>query len=290
MSISKESRMSSELQRIFKKQGLSSEAIRLFRRIIKQHYKIHGRDLPWRNTQDPYHVLVAEVMLQQTQVERVINKYNEFISAFPDIRSLSKASVKRVLSVWQGMGYNRRALALKATGQRLIKEYNCMVPSSPVELVKLPGIGTATASSIAAFAYNKPTVFIETNIRTVFIHFFFQAKKNVLDHDIIDLVEETLDRKNPGAWYNALMDYGVMLKKTTGNAGRRSAHYKRQSPFHGSDRQIRGAILRVLNEGPASKDGLRKKLEEDPERLGRLLEQLQREGFILKKGRVYSIP
>ena len=191
-------------------------------------------------------------MLQQTQVERVTTKYSEFIAAFPDFTSLANASLQEVLRVWQGMGYNRRAVALKEIAVRVIRDFNGMLPDSVDVLATLPGIGRATASSIAAFAFNLPAVFIETNIRRVFIHFFFQDKQNIKDPDILLLVEKTLDRRNPGAWYHALMDYGVLLKRQFPGLNKRSAHYQKQTPFQGSNRQMRGRILKTLIERPAT--------------------------------------
>jgi A/G-specific adenine glycosylase len=229
-------------------------------------------------------------MLQQTQVERVIVKYKKFISAFPDFRSLAKAPLSKVLSVWQGLGYNRRVIALHKTARHIAVEFNGRLPTSVDELMKLPGVGHATASAIATFAFNKQAIFIETNIRRVFIHFFFQDKTTINDKQILPLVEKTLDGKTPRSWYFALMDYGAMLKKHTPNPNRKSAHYRKQPPFSGSNRQVRGLILKTLvNEQKATELFIIRKLNFHPDSIRNNLHQLRKEGFIQKKGRSYSI-
>jgi len=269
---------------------LSPSAALTFRRLIYDHYGAHGRRFPWRKTRDPYRILVSEIMLQQTQTGRVEEKFPQFITAFPDISSLARAPLKEILSVWQGLGYNRRALYLKKLAETVVADYGRRIPETVDELTKLPGLGPATAASVAAFAFNRPVVFLETNIRTVFIHHFFPKGETVRDAEILPLAEAALDWKNPRRWYNALMDYGAMLKKNRTNPGRRSAHYTRQSPFDGSDRQIRGRILRLLSDrtsltGPALID----KLESDPKRVGTILERLVTEGMIQEEKKRYRI-
>jgi A/G-specific adenine glycosylase len=253
-----------------------------FRDLIYDYYRSHGRVLPWRLTQDPYCILVSEIMLQQTQVDRVLGKYGPFIETFPDFPSLAVAPVESVLRNWQGLGYNRRALALKKTAVRVVDEFQGRLPDDPGVLVTLSGIGTATASSIAAFAFNMPVVFIETNIRTVFIHFFFEGQEFVTDSEILPLVEESLDADNPKDWYYALMDYGSMLKKAGDRGHRRSGSYRKQSTFYGSDRQVRGAILRLLlAEKTLSTDALTDRSGQPEEKVLRILSELEKEGFVL---------
>jgi A/G-specific adenine glycosylase len=229
-------------------------------------------------------------MLQQTQVERVREKYQTFISAFPDFSSLSQAPLHDVLSIWQGLGYNRRAIALKQIAQEVMTKYKGVLPSSVDLLMQLPGIGKATASAIASFAFNQPTVFLETNIRRVFLHFFFHDRSNVPDSELLPLVEKSLDQSEPRRWYYALMDYGAMLKKEVVNPNRRSLHYQRQKPFEGSHRQLRGLIIRTILQSPeVTESALIKNLEKEPEKIKDALEQLQKEGFIRKKRNTYSI-
>lgn len=239
--------------------------------------------MPWRETSDPYLITISEVMLQQTQVSRVLVKFPEFIAAFPDFGSLAGVGVADILKVWQGMGYNRRALNLQKLGQRVITDYDGQLPSDPSELVMLPGIGPHTAGSIAAFAFNRPSVFVETNIRRVFIHHFFEDLDGVSDKQLLPLVEAALDRDNPREWYWALMDYGAMLAKSMPNPNRRSQHYAVQSKFEGSDRQIRGQILRVLMAGPSDLAEI-----SDPRR-DKIITDLMAEGFIEQGENVFRL-
>jgi A/G-specific adenine glycosylase len=179
------------------KDTLSSRQIFSFQHFILAFYKEHRRNLPWRNTDNAYRILVSEIMLQQTQVERVAEKYDRFIAAFPDFLSLAKAPLKNVLKAWQGLGYNRRAMSLVKLANIVVTEYGGVLPDNVGELVKLPGIGQATAGCLLAFVFRKPSVFIETNIRRVFIHHFFHDRKGVHDDEIMPLVETTLYKSNP---------------------------------------------------------------------------------------------
>lgn len=270
---------------------ISPEAIYAFRKEIYDYYKKAGRDLPWRKTIDPYHILVSEIMLQQTQVDRVIGKYHEFIGTFPDFNALNRASLTDVYKVWQGLGYNRRALSLKKIATIISESHQGKLPFTEPELLALPGIGKATASSIAAFGFNKPALFIETNIRTVFIHHFFQNKAAIDDGEILPLLKQTLDKKAPRKWYSALMDYGAMLKKKYPNPSRKSAHYSRQSPFKGSRREIRGAILKMLLiKFPLTKNQIIQKLAgKDIEIVHEILQEMCTEGLLRKNNGKYKI-
>jgi A/G-specific adenine glycosylase len=256
-----------------------------FQNRILSFYRTHRRDLPWRNTTDPYRVLVSEVMLQQTQVERVKEKYTRFISRFPDMKSLARATVEEVLSEWQGLGYNRRALALKNTAGEIVERFGGVVPDDEKNLRSLPGIGPYTAAAILAFAFNRPVVLIETNIRRVYIHCFFGDRNGVSDEEILPLIQQTLDREHPREWYNALMDYGWHLGTTIENPNRRSRHYQRQAPFEGSNRQIRGKILRMLVDGGEQATGdLCRNLDLPAPAVDAVLSQLETEGFITREG------
>lgn len=268
---------------------ISPALIRSFQKKVYDYCRINGRDLPWRKTIDPYHIVVSEIMLQQTQVDRVSRKYPQFINAFPDFASLDRAPLQKILTVWHGMGYNRRALFLKKTAHTVIKDYNGRFPEELSAIERLPGIGKHTAASICAFAFNKPVIFIETNIRTVFIHEFFKDKKKVDDAQLYTIVEQALDRTNPCRWYNALMDYGVMLKKQYNNPGRRSAHYYKQSPFEGSNRQVRGAIIGLLTRQPLTRAEIRRKIDTDDQIVAKNLTRLTQEGFIKEKKEQFSI-
>jgi A/G-specific adenine glycosylase len=261
-----------------------------FRQMVLAFYQQHKRPMAWRETTDPYLILVSEIMLQQTQVERVALKYPEFIARFPDFPALARASPADILPVWQGMGYNRRAIALQKCAVRVMTEFGGTLPRDVDILETFPGIGRATASSIAAFAFNLPVVFIETNIRRVFIHFFFSYGDQVNDTEILPLAERALDRENPREWYWALMDLGTSLKKSVPNPNRRSAHYTKQSAFEGSDRKIRGGILRMLVSGQKmTAVQISRACAEETERVAKILEALESEGFIRREGKYFGI-
>jgi A/G-specific adenine glycosylase len=259
-----------------------------FRSLIREFYDHSGRPMPWRETRDPYRIFVSEIMLQQTQVPRVMQKYPEFLARFGDFHALAQAELREVLLAWQGLGYNRRAKFLHEAARRIVSHHGGELPREPEVLVTLPGVGPNTAGSLAAFAYNLPVVFIETNIRRVFIHFFFAEAGGIRDRDILPVVEATLDREDPRTWYYALMDYGAMLAKWFPNPNRRSAHYTRQSAFENSDRQIRGRLLRALGEREAlSVAELPAVLGFSEERVASVVSALEKEGFIARRdGRV----
>jgi len=270
--------------------GVTPQVVDRFRQQIYGFFANHGRHMPWRETSDPYHILVSEIMLQQTPVERVALKYAPFIAAFPDVASLARAPLREIMVRWQGLGYNRRALALQRLAQRLVTEFQGRLPASVETLRTLPGIGAATAGALAAFAFNQPVVFIETNIRRVFLHCFFGDQSGIRDHEILPLVDQTLDRARPRPWYYALMDYGAMLKRAAPNPNRRSAHYQRQSAFADSDRQIRGLILKTVLEAPAhSMEDLVRAVGKSPARTQVLIETLIKEGFLEQTGNCLRI-
>jgi len=256
-----------------------------FRALIYRYYDQEGRSFPWRRTRDPYRILVSEFMLQQTQVERVLTRYETFLQAFPDFPTLAAASLTEVLTVWQGLGYNRRAKALRETARLIMGEEGGVLPQDPERLERFPGVGGATAGAVAAFAFGRPAVFLETNIRRVFIHFFFPPSEMVRDRDILPLAASTLDRRDPRRWYYALMDYGVMLKRAVANPNRRSAHYQRQSPFKGSDRQVRSGMLKALLAEPGLRsDEVMDRVGVERERGKRIIGELTREGFLEARG------
>jgi A/G-specific adenine glycosylase len=291
--------------------------IRVFQEKVWEFYRDHGRDLPWRHDPTPYQVFVSEVMLQQTQVARVLERYPRWLERFPSFETLAGASVAEVLAEWQGMGYNRRALWLRETARQVVADFGGELPRDPAVLVTLPGIGPHTAGSIVAFAYEVPAVFIETNIRRVFIHHYEElvgvkpgertgvgfglsfrkdghgrktdlaaagsglaADGAISDAELRPLIEAALDREHPREWYWALMDYGADLAKRVPNPNRRSKHYAVQSKFEGSLRQLRGEVLRQLLAGPKAAQ----ELEIADGRLPKVLADLEREGFIKHEG------
>ena len=223
-----------------------------FQKTILDWYKQNKRSMPWRHTRDPYKILVSEIMLQQTQVSRVIPKYQEFLAAFPTVQALAKAPDKKLLQVWSGLGYWRRARFLKETAKAVVKNYNGKFPNTPQELETLPGIGPYTAGAVACFAFNNPTAFIDTNIRRVYLHFFFADKKNVHDKEILELAQQAVWPENPRQWHYALFDYGATELKDK-SINKRSRHYAKQSQFTGSFRSYRAKALQQLLTAPKNK-------------------------------------
>ena len=274
----------------FQKSGLTEDLIFEFRQVIYRNYEKQGRKLPWRQTRDPYKILVSEIMLQQTQVERVLAKYDSFLKEFPSFASLAQAPLRDILTAWQGLGYNRRAQALQRIAQRVMADFDGQLPGNMEALKSLPGIGTATAGALMAFAFEKPMVFMETNIRRVYLHFFYPETMAVADKELWLLIMLTLDATRVRDWYYALMDYGAELKKTVANPNRRSAHYVRQSPFNGSDRQIRSWILKLfLNDTELPENIILDRIASDAARVKRILTQLTQENFLRCRSGQYRL-
>lgn len=217
-----------------------------FKQTVWSQGRVQWRDLPWRNIDDAYAVLVSEVMLQQTQVARVLDYWPRFLSLFPTLDALAAADTALVLEQWQGLGYNRRALALKRCAEICSDTYDGILPSTYDELIALPGIGKATAAGVRAFAYQQPGIYLETNVRTVFLHELFADQEGISDKDIEPLVDLTCSEDDPRGWYYALLDYGAHLKQTLPNPSRRSKHYTKQSKFEGSRRQKRAEVVRIV--------------------------------------------
>ena len=217
-----------------------------FKQTVWSQGRAQWRDLPWRNIDDAYAVLVSEVMLQQTQVARVLDYWPRFLSLFPTLDALAAADTALVLEQWQGLGYNRRALALKRCAEICSDTYDGILPSTYDELIALPGIGKATAAGVRAFAYQQPGIYLETNVRTVFLHELFADQEGISDKDIEPLVDLTCPEDDPRGWYYALLDYGAHLKQTLPNPSRRSKHYTKQSKFEGSRRQKRAEVVRIV--------------------------------------------
>ncbi len=253
-----------------------------FQQLLYQKGEELYRTMPWREDTRAYYVLVSELMLQQTQVSRVIPKFEAFIERFPDEKSLANASLADVLKLWQGLGYNRRAKFLHEAAKSVV-ELGAF-PDTFSELVKLPGVGKNTAGAILAYSFNQASIFVETNIRTVYIHHFFNDQFDVDDKQIIVLLEQTIDREHAREFYWALMDYGSWLKANGVRNISASKHYKKQSPLKGSLREMRGNILKVLSQ--ASNDDLR--LLKNDERFMQALDGLERDGLVvIRKGEVY---
>lgn len=269
---------------------ITSSNLAIFRRKIRRHYQKHGRDLLWRKTRNPYHILVSEMMLQQTQTDRVIPKYLLFLKTFPTIRALAGASLREVLFLWQGLGYNRRAKFILETAKIIVGKHKAKIPTSQGELTALPGIGPYTSGAILVFAFKNREVLIETNIRTVYTHFFFGRRQIVHDREILELVRQTLPRTDPREWFYALMDYGAMLKQNNINLNKKSAHYSKQSKFEGSHRQLRGLVIKTaLEEKVITQKEFAKLLLLDSQKTANVLEQLIQEGFFIRKGNTFIL-
>ncbi|MDB5204300.1 MAG: HhH-GPD family protein [Candidatus Taylorbacteria bacterium] len=275
------------------------EPIKNFQKTVWQYHKKNRRDFPWRETRNPYHILVSEIMLQQTGVVRVISKYKEFLDQFPTIEKLAKAELRDVLHLWQGLGYNRRAKFLFECAKEIYKKYEGEFPKDLNSLKSLPGIGQSTAGAVLNFAFNVPTPFIETNIRTVFIHHFFKDHKTkITEKEILELINTTLDTDKPREWFYALYDYGSFLKSTLDtDPAKQSSIYKKQSSFKGSFREKRSFVLKLLlnnklRETEIEKHLLDKKLVERKdlkEESKQILASLLKDRLILKDKSHYFV-
>lgn len=272
---------------------MNSAEVLTFQETVWDYYQKHGRQLPWRQAEadgsfDPYKILVSEIMLQQTQVNRVTPKFQAFLKQFPDLGTLAAASLGDVLIAWSGLGYNRRAKYLHDAAKQLVSKNR---PWKLEDLTACKGIGQNTAVAVNVYAYNQPQVFIETNIRTVYIHHFFTSlaigSHPIADQEMKPLVEQTLDHENPREFYWALMDYGTHLKTSVGNAARRSQHHTKQSSFEGSRRQIRGRVLRSLILKPMTLTDLQQVIND--KRLSEIVSQLETEQLIRRGNYHYSL-
>ncbi len=291
--------------------AFADERLADFRDLVRAQGEEHYRDLPWRRTRDPYAIWISEVMLQQTQVTRVDGRWQRWLDRFPDISSLAAADPADVLGEWQGMGYNRRALALRDAARAVVAAGG-ELPREAEELVRLPGIGPATAAGIRAFAWELPGVYLETNVRTVFLHELFPGELDVPDKAIVPLVAATCpsDASDPAdtprTWYYALLDYGAHLKATLPNPSRRSRSHTRQTRFEGSHRQKRAALVRLLLAHraqdaavPATTETFTEELSKIEREAGRLtldatevaglLAELEHEGFCRREGDVWRV-
>lgn len=261
-----------------------------FQALVWRHTSEHVRHFPWRETHDPYAITVSEFMLQQTQAERVVPKYELFLRELPTWKALAECETTQLLSLWQGLGYNRRALNLRRAAQVIVTNYDGKMPSDPKALVALPGVGPYTAGAIQAFAFNLPVTMIETNIRRVYLHHFFPNDEKVTDADLLPIITKSVDAARPREWYWALMDYGSWLGKNLPNANVRSKHYTKQSAFTGSLRQVRGQIVKLATKQPVfTITDLATATGQAPERLQQALTGLLKDGFLEQKGEEYRV-
>lgn len=261
-----------------------------FSTTVWEYYRLHKRSFPWRETQDPYAILVSEIMLQQTQTARVVPKYSAWLEKFPTITALASASLSEVLTAWQGLGYNKRGKNLKGAAEVMERDHKGSVPREKKNLLSLPGVGPYTAGAVRAFAWNEPEIIIETNIRSVFIHHFFPEHGDIHDKELLPLIEATLDTSRAREWYWALMDYGAHLKTIHPNPNRKSSHYSRQSAFKGSKRELRANILRyILRKKHASLADLEDHFQSSSWDTTKVLHDLTDEGMLQRKGDVFFV-
>ncbi|NTU68531.1 MAG: Fe-S cluster assembly protein HesB [Chlorobiaceae bacterium] len=247
-----------------------------------------GRDFPWRRTRDRYAVMVSEIMLQQTQAERVAPRFMQWIGRFPDVTSLASASLREVLQLWSGLGYNARGQRLQLAAARIVERHGGKVPGDPLILADLPGIGPYTSRSIPVFADNLDVAAIDTNIRRVLIH-ELGLPEGISPSGLRSIAEEVLPKGRSRDWHNALMDYGA-LELTSRKTG--IAPLTRQSPFKGSRRWYRGRLLRdLLSSGPMPMEGLVERYADCPYGIGTIVEALVREGLaeMYEEGRIIGI-
>jgi A/G-specific adenine glycosylase len=276
---------------------LTPQTIRAFQTLVFGFYRKHRRKFAWRSTRDPYRILVSEIMLQQTQTVRVMEKYGDFLERFPNVHTLAQAPQSEVLRAWQGLGYYRRARNLHRAAIAICEHHNGKVPRDPAELKKLPGIGAYTAAAVAAFAFGKAVPMIETNIRSIYLYTFCKGRTAVSDKELLHLIEQTLPRQSKGVsrlqgrrWFYALMDLGVELKRLRTGINQASKHHTRQSPFKGSDREVAAQVLKfiIARNRPTAEQELYKTLSAAPAKIATAVSRLVEDGLIrrLKSGRL----
>ncbi|OGZ69470.1 MAG: hypothetical protein A3D44_03545 [Candidatus Staskawiczbacteria bacterium RIFCSPHIGHO2_02_FULL_42_22] len=294
---------------------MQKERIKKFQKLVWDFYQKNKREFAWRKTRDPYKILVSEIMLQQTQADRVIRFYEKWINRFPNFKVLASAKFSEIYPFWQGLGYNRRALALKRAAEKSVKEFDGKLPAEIEKLEEFPGIGPYTARAISIFSFNTPVACIETNIRRVFIHHFFAEKisrkdaeinpsaplrasaetrgKKINDEQILEIAQRALPAGKARQWHWALMDYGAYLKSTVPNPNRRHKNYNVQSKFEGSLRQIRGTALKILSAKKMDCDELVERLKkatlQTKERIKKVILALEKEGLIKSRKKIYSL-
>ncbi len=265
---------------------------------VLSFFKENKRSFPWRKKTpssrvSAYKILVSEIMLQQTRTDRVEQKFKEFLREFPTLFALADATPREVLVVWKGLGYNTRALSLLNASRTIQKEFGGRIPKDPKKLASLKGVGEYTAKAVSTFAYNEPHIFIETNIRSAFTHHFFKKSSAVPDSKLAPLMEKCLlvatNRKIPPRdWYAALMDYGAHLKKSGVLINHKNCLYKKQSPFQGSNREVRSKITTLLLKVASMDEKQLERKVNDP-RTKKALTTLLKDGVIQKKNSHYYI-
>ncbi|HVQ00922.1 MAG TPA: Fe-S cluster assembly protein HesB [Candidatus Thermoplasmatota archaeon] len=264
---------------------ISDITISKFQRKVWAFYRTHRRRLPWRTTHDPYKILVSELMLQQTQVSRVITFYNKWIQQWPTIQDLAHASRREVLQAWMGLGYNTRALRLQQAAKTIVGDYQGDVVQAMRQYQEIPGVGRYTSQAVLIFATNADLVTVDTNIRRIFIH-EFGLPKDISERNLWDLALRCLPTGRSRDWHNALMDYGALhdTALTTGVKPK-----TRQGRFEGSNRQLRAQVIRLLLQQDRSFTELQKRLDVPKVKLQHILATLIEEDFISRKKNRYLL-
>jgi len=263
----------------------SPERVQEFQKKVFSFYQKNKRDLPWRKTTDPYKILLSELMLQQTQVNRVILYYEKWIARWPAISALASASLAEVLQAWMGLGYNTRAINLHKAARKIVTEFDNDVIEAMKQYKEIPGVGRYTSQAVQIFSTNTDLVTVDTNIRRIFINEFHLPEK-VSDKELWGLAKRCLPKGRSREWHNALMDYGALFL-TAQKTGIKPK--TQQSRFEGSDRQLRARIIRILLQNDESLVNISRILNVDSSWLQRILEKLISEEIISKKNNRYYL-
>ncbi|NTU58207.1 MAG: Fe-S cluster assembly protein HesB [Chlorobiaceae bacterium] len=260
---------------------MNSVSVEAFREKIFEFYRHKGRVFPWRLTRDRYAVMVSEIMLQQTQADRVVPRFTAWMERFPDVSALAAASLRDVLQLWSGLGYNARGQRLHRAAAIIVEEYGGRVPSDPSILIRLPGLGPYSSRSIPIFADNFDMATVDTNIRRVLIH-ELRLPESITPAGMLQVAGDILPKGRSRDWHNALMDFGA-LELTSRKTG--IAPLTRQSRFKGSRRWYRGELLReLLAAGELSRQGLEERHADCRYGIGTIVDALVREGLVEEYG------
>ncbi|MBN1929713.1 MAG: Fe-S cluster assembly protein HesB [Chlorobiaceae bacterium] len=260
---------------------MNTARVEAFQSKIFDFYEKNRRSFPWRETTVRYAVMVSEIMLQQTQADRVARRFSLWLERFPDVQSLASASLREVLEAWSGLGYNSRGQRLHRAAVMIVEQFDGRVPADPSQLIRLPGIGAYTSRSIPVFADNLDIAAVDTNIRRVLIH-ELNLPESITPKALLDVADEVLPKGLSRDWHNALMDYGAMEL-----TGRRTgiAPLTRQSAFKGSRRWYRGALLReLLAVGELSRESVEERYADCPHGIGTIVDSLVMESMIEEYG------
>lgn len=261
--------------------------IRTFQEKILAWYELNRRDLPWRKTEDPYEILVSELMLQQTQVPRVIIKFQTFLQAFPTAAALADASRASVIKAWAGLGYNRRALYLHECAKQIVTKFDGVLPRDPEQLMELPGIGPYMCRSVLIFAFNQDVAAVDTNIRRILIAEGFATQKTS-PKDMQKIAERVLPHGRSRDWHNALMDYGSLVLTSQGTGIK---PLSKQSSFYKSFRWYRSKVVKlIIKEEEVTVARIARELEKEKEFVAQVIESLRKDNLISLRGKKITLP